>query len=364
MYFTAKIEIDPAQLTVFKKIKPTKLFGKLLDVLSFGKLTERQEHETFTAISILQQLNMGLRSINIKNVVRLAVDDYDFYLDEHGAEDDLDEAMFQFKAKVDPMESELFSTVYLVLEHNHDALKYLVEIAILRKHGIGEYPIRINVNGVLSEFKLNDGETKEQLKDRIGKVFGKQDDYDNFLEIHKAKFNQFVDALEQAILKFIHSDDVVKTVHTEIIRPKRTIDNPKEIRHERYGNPIYYGYYGYDNYFFYSWMWSSSLYSHNIYVNDCHVVDEVGNGVMGVGENGFNAGDNNAFNVDEPFEAPSGLDDVEYFEGSEYQDELESSNVLSDGSDITDTSDISDSGGFDGGDDGGASRSSCGGCGD
>jgi len=278
--------------------------------------------------------------------------------------DDMDEAMFQFKAKVDPMESELFSTVYLVLEHNDDALKYLVEIAILRKHSIGEYPIRINVNGVLSEFKLNDGETKEQLKDRIGKVFGKQDDYDNFLAIHKAKFNQFVDALEQAILKFIHSDDVVKTVHTEIIRPKRIIDSPKEIRHERYGNPIYYGYYGYDSYFFYSWMWSGSMYSHNIYVNDCHVVDEVGNDIMSVGENGFNAGDNNALNVDEPFEAPSGSDDIKYFEGNEYQDELESANLLGNGSDVSDVSDISDSGGFDGGDDGGASCSSCGGCGD
>ena len=130
MYFNGVLEIDPSQITIFKKVKPSKLFSKFKDVLSFGALTEKQEHETFTAVSILQQINMGLRSINVKNVIRLAVDDYDFYLDEKGLDDDLEQAMFEFKAKVDPLESELFETIYLVLEHIDDHLKYLIEILI------------------------------------------------------------------------------------------------------------------------------------------------------------------------------------------------------------------------------------------
>ena len=84
MYFNGVLEIDPSQITIFKKVKPSKLFAKLTDVLSFGALGVKKEHETFTAVSILQQINMGLRSITVKNVIRLSVDDYDFYLDEKG----------------------------------------------------------------------------------------------------------------------------------------------------------------------------------------------------------------------------------------------------------------------------------------
>ena len=128
MYFKGKLEIDPSQVTVYKRVKPTKLFSKLVDFLTFGAVSEKQETETFTAVSIIQQLNVGLRSIDVKNVIRLAVDDYDFYLDEKGQEDDLEQAMFEFKTKVDPIESEYYNTIYLVLEHVGDTIKYLIEI--------------------------------------------------------------------------------------------------------------------------------------------------------------------------------------------------------------------------------------------
>ncbi len=52
MYFSTKLEIDPSQLTLIKKAQPTKLFAKFMHFLSLGQLSEKQEHETFTAVEI------------------------------------------------------------------------------------------------------------------------------------------------------------------------------------------------------------------------------------------------------------------------------------------------------------------------
>ncbi|MDQ1265824.1 MAG: hypothetical protein QG635_976, partial [Bacteroidota bacterium] len=154
MYLTGTLEIDPSQITLIKSVKPTKLFGKLLNMLTLGQASEKKEHETFTAVSILQQLNMGIRSVNIINVIRISVDDYDFYLDEKGVEDDLKQAMIELETKIDPLESEIFNNIYLVLEHIDQNLKYLIEINVQRKHKVGEYPIVITVNGMFSDFRM------------------------------------------------------------------------------------------------------------------------------------------------------------------------------------------------------------------
>jgi len=328
MYFNGILEIDPSQITIFKKVKPSKLFAKLKDVLSFGALTEKQEHETFTAVSILQQINMGLRSITVKNVIRLAVDDYDFYLDEKGLDDDLEQAMFEFKAKVDPLESELFDTIFLVLEHEDDFLKYLIEISVTRKHKVGEYPIKINVNGVLKEFKYSvDNTAQKRIKEKIEEIFNDQKKYDSFIREMKLHFDKFLDELAQAIKKFIRIDDLIKQSNIQIIRTKQKIESPKQIKHGRYAEPIHYGYYGIDDYFFYTTMWSSLLFQHNLYCANCLIVDSLGEPVMRVGENGFNAGESNTLNSGTPFEAPVG-GDIEYFSSNEFNNDLLSAELL------------------------------------
>ncbi len=329
MYLTGKIDIDPSQVTVYKKVKPTKLFSKLVDALTFGSLSQKREHETFTAVAILQQLNIALRTLNIKNVIRLAVDDYDFYLDEKGEEDDLEQAMFEFKAKVDPIESEFFNTIYLVLEHIDDSIKYLIEISVYRKHKIGEYPIKINVNGVITDLKALDGETTEQLKSRLEPLFSSQDTYDNFLKTKKVTFNTFIDELEQAVRRYIKIDDIRKTITVQVIRPSGKITAKEQIRHERYADPVFYGYYGFDNYFLYSWLWADMLFSHNMYVNDFYMVDSIGNEVMNVGSTGFNAGDFGTLNTDSEF-VPPGAGDISYYGDNEYSDTLAESNLIDD----------------------------------
>ena len=338
MYFNGVLEIDPSQITVFKKVKPSKLFARFKDVLSFGSLTDKQELETFTAISILQQINMGLRSIDVKNVIRLAVDDYDFYLDENGMDDDLEQAMFEFKAKVDPLESELFNTIYLVLEHIDDHLKYLIEISITRKHKIGVYPIKININGVLKDFKLTEeNHSKETLKKKLENIFASQESYNNFLNEKKNIFNNFVDKLAHSIKKFIRVDDLIVKSNVQIIRPTHKIESPSQIKHGRYAEPIHYGYYGIDEYFFYTTMWGSMMFSNSIMCQNCMIVDGLGDPIFTVGNEGFNAGETNTLNDEANFEAPA-TDDVTYYSGNEFDavlndNDLISSNGFNDGTD-------------------------------
>ncbi|MFA6569930.1 MAG: hypothetical protein WCT77_01700 [Bacteroidota bacterium] len=341
MYFTGKLEIDPSQETIYKRVKPTKLFSKLLDFLTFGAVSDKQEHETFTAVAVLQQLNIGLRTLDIKNVIRLAVDDYDFYLDEKGLDDDLEQAMFEFKTKVDPIESEFFNTIYLVLEQIDDCFKYLVEIQIYRKHKIGEYPIKVFVNGMLTDFSLKEGETSTQLEDRIKGLFSSQDTYNKYLNMKKGIFDSFLDKLELAIRKFIRVDDIRKETKVQIIRPEQRTENVEQIKHERYSEPIYYGYYGFDNYFLYAMLWSGALSSSNLYMNNFMVVDDIGNPVFEVGDKGFNTTETGVFNIDEPFVPPT-LGEITYFGGNSFDNELLDANLISPESLETDEGDTTD----------------------
>ncbi|EFK96602.1 hypothetical protein LDC_1371 [sediment metagenome] len=374
MYFSGKLEIDPTQMTLIKRVKPTKLFGKLLDALSFGQLSDKQEHETFTALTILQQLNMGLRSLDIKNVIRLAVDDYDFYLDERGLDDDLSQAMFELKAKIDPLESEIFKTVYLVLEHLDDTFKYVIEISVERKHLVGDYPIKINVNGVLADYRLKEGETIDQLSERMNTVFADQNKYNDFANINRKKFDHFLDKLQLSIRKVIKVDDIKVITNTNIIRPRKLIKDHSQIRHDHHTQPLYFGYYGLDNYIMYSWLWSGALYNHNLYVNNYNLVDETGHEIMSVGENGFNAGDFNTLNPEADFEAPT-EGDVRYLGDNDYSDQLQDANLLGsedlaagDSSEGSDWLGVDAGDSFDIGDSGDISScsscSSCGGCSD
>ena len=321
MYFFGRLEIDPSQSTLIKKAKTSNVFSKFVDALTFGSMSRKQEHETFTAVSILQQIYMGLRAIKIDNIIRLSIDDYDFYLDETGEENDLDKAMFEFTERVDPIDSELFNTIFLVLEHIHGYFRYLIEIKVNRKHKVGEYPIVININAVLNDFFLDKGVTKDILVDKMKALFDKPEDYRTFVATLRSHFNKFLDELGSAAKKFIKVDDIKKETNLLIIRPKRKIKRINEIRHDRFAHPVYYGYYNFDNHFFYAWFWAQTMYEMNVYVSNALVVDEVGNPVFKVGEDGFHAGDTNTFNPEAKFEAPS-TTDVEYFPNNEYYSDL------------------------------------------
>jgi len=370
MFFTGRIEIDPAQMTVIKKVKPSKVFAKFLDALTFGKTSDKQEHETFTVVSILQQLNMALRSLKMKNVIRLAVDDYDFYYDEEGVDDDMHQAMLQMETKIDPIESERFDSIYLVLEHEDKVMKYVIEIQIERKHIVGEYAIKIFINGVLTDFQLKNGETREDLEKRMESVFSSQEKFDSYIKTKKEYFDRFVDNLASAVRKFIKIDDIKKIVRAQIVRPKEKIDNPANMKTETHSQPVFYGYHGFENYLYYTMIWSSMAYNNNMYMNDFTMVDQTGHEVMDVGPVGFNAGESNTLNENAGFEAPA-AGDVTYHGENDFESDLQGANLYSDTGTAdsfgdSDTSSWADSDGG-GGDMASCSScsscSSCGGCG-
>jgi len=341
MYLSGKLEIDPSQITEIKKLKQASFFSKFLDVLTFGQTGEKQETETFTAVSILEKIYLGLRSINVDNIIRLSVDEYDFYYDEQGKADDLEEAVFEFTAKVDPIESQLFNTVYLVMEHDEGELKYLIEIRIQRKHGVGEYPIIIIINAVSDEFEKKENESIEDLKIRMKPIFEDQNVYDTYLKSHKSQFDSFMSKMEMAVRKFVEVDDVIHQSNLQIIRTKSRVSDKTKIRHDRFSKPVYYGYYGFDNYFFYTWLWGSLMYDHNIYAHDFYLVDELGHEILHVGEDGFNSAEYATLNPDVPFEPISNAD-VEYFSESEYADDIKNQGIeidnAGDSEEITDDS--------------------------
>jgi hypothetical protein len=321
MYFQGTLSIDPSHMTLIESVKPTKAFGKMLYFMSMGLASEREERETFTAVSILQKLNRVFVSLGITNVVRLAKDDVDYYLDREGKEDDLKEAMAAFEQKSSSSGQSPFNTLRLVLEHEDEDLKYLIEINIQRAHKVGEHPIRVVVNGLMKDLRVDADQGDQEAKKLLSAHFDSQTSYDSYTGQKKANFDAFLDRIDEGIRGQIGVDDVRKSSKSRIIRPSKPVKKQSEwSRHDDY-DPLYYGYYGYDNYFFYSWVWSDMCYRENIHCHDCSVVDEAGQTVFDVGEQGFNAGESNVLNPEEPMVLPPDAD-VAVHADNAYSDSL------------------------------------------
>lgn len=319
MYITAKLDIDPSQKTLIKTVNKSKLSNKLIDLMTFGKVGKKQETETFTAVSILEQIYIGLKSIGINNIIRLSVDDFDFYYDKHGKDDDFESAIHEFKSNVDPVESELFNVIYMVLEHDDKGLKYLIEIQIKRKHEVGEYPLTIVINAIYKDFKIQPNENDTQLIQRIQPIFQSQKSYDDFISENIGDFNRFVDYLQDAVSENVDVDDIIKSTNVNIIRTRERIDDISKIKHDRFSQPVYFGYFGFDDFFFYTWLWCSLMYDNNLYAHDFCLVDELGKSILKVKKNGFKAKDNAILNPDVPFE-PIFSSEIEYYSNSDYGD--------------------------------------------
>jgi hypothetical protein len=272
----------------------------------------------------VQQLYAALKDQGINNIIRLNMNGHDFYLDTKGEKDDLEKAMLEFETQVDPLEAEIFENILFVTEHDTENIKYLVEIKVDRKHNPGEYPIKLIINGVLTQLQLKQGETDADLKRRMQSIFATKVDYDTFVRSMKSQFENFTNDIEMSIRKFIQTDDIKNTVKTKIVRPKQKINDISKVRTsmDNYEvEPIYHGYFAMNSFFFYSFLWSSMAYSNNVYINDVDIVDEAGSEVMSVGEEGFNAGEFDTLNEEAPFEVPEGAD-TDVFSGNEFEGDI------------------------------------------
>ena len=275
MYFESTITIDPSQVTSIEKVKPTKAFKRMLYHLTKGGISEKEERETFTAISILQQLNKAFIQQGITNVIRLSHDDIDFYLDEQGLEDDLKDAFDAYELKIDESMSTYFKQLVLVLEHEDDLFKFLLETKISKNHKIGDYPIEIKLTGLLKGL----GKSNETVNSKVSKIFSTQQNYDNYKLEKLHDFTTYVDEFVLCIQKVINVDDVKSVIKTKIIVPKEKVTSKHGIKHNRVNNysGLHYGYYGFDDYMLYSMMWSSIGCDHDLSHTDAYYESEEGN---------------------------------------------------------------------------------------
>lgn len=400
MYFHGTLSIDPSAITDIQIAKPTKAFGKMLHYLTAGLASEKEERETFTAVSILQQLNRAFHSLGIGNIVRLAKDDVDLYLDTAGREDDLKEAMATLDDRSEANQG-LFDSLRLVLEHEDESLKYLIEAHILRVHKVGEHPIRVTVNGLMKELRSvyyseDADKTQPDVRDRLGDHFESQETYDGYVSVQKGHFDSFLDRIEEALRSQIDVETIQSSSESRIIRPSKPVQEGDRWAATHDSEPVYADYYGVDDYFFYAWIWSDMAHQRDVYCHNCSVVDEQGHTVFEVGDDGFHAGESNAMNPNSEFELPSD-GDVQIHGDNAYEQDMAAteppaegttgiqagSEAASAGSEAFDTSettsgggwfsglfgDSSDggggwfSGGFGDGGDGGGCGGGCGGCG-
>ena len=155
MLLTAKLTIDPSEVTKIVKVKPTKVFGKILYRMTLGVISAKEEQETFGALSILQSINRALMNCGVNNIIRLAHDDKDFYLDLEGKKDDLKLAMDKYAENMDQPMDCFYKNLLLICEHEDNEFKYLIEISINKNHSVGDYPIEISISGAMKQFKVN-----------------------------------------------------------------------------------------------------------------------------------------------------------------------------------------------------------------
>ncbi|ANQ52219.1 hypothetical protein MY04_4884 [Flammeovirga sp. MY04] len=277
MYFEGTISIDPSQLTHIEKVKPTKAFKRVFYYLTLGNVSDQVEKETFTAVSILQQLNDVLIHLGIDNIVRLSHDGIDFYLDKYGKEGDLKEAFDKYDLEIDHSMSTHYEKLVMVMEHDDTTFKYLLEIDINRTHKVGEYPIEMKVTGLLNQFKKSDKD-RAAVESEMSDIFKDQEAYNKFKASKQYEFEQFLNEIKMAIIKLMKVDDVITKTKTKVVVPKNKVQEESDIRYDQsfgqYG--VHYGYYGFSDFLFYSMLWSNMSHTNNITMYETHLESDMG----------------------------------------------------------------------------------------
>ena len=312
MYFSGKLTVDPTQVTHIQKVRPQKAFRRLLHHLSAGLVSDREEQETFTAVAILQQLNLAFRQLNMTDIIRLAHDDIDFYHDVEGKKDDLKEALDQYDLTINDAMSQVFKQLFLVLDHEQEEFYYLVEITINRTHAVGTYPIEIKVNGLLNAFRSKADTSPAAVKRRMKSVFATQKAYDAFVRRHSVTFEAFLYDMQVAIQKVIQVNDVQVTYQRRMVAPQEKVSrrSPRPATTTSQGgyDPVFGDYYSNDDFFPYFLLWSDMAHDHHITIQDTDILTESGELLGTVGDEGVDAADLSVLSEDTTYD--EGMQDV------------------------------------------------------
>lgn len=308
MYFHGTLSIDPSAPTEMERQMPTKAFRRLLHTMTLGLSTPQDEVETFGAVQILQQINRGLRAVGIDNVVRLAKDDQDVYLDEDGLQDDMQQAMSAFAAAQRGASMGLFEELTLVCEHHDDEFSYLVEVHVRRRHTVGEMPIEIVIDGVLPGWQRQTGEGRDALLARLRSEFEDEEALEAFLATREELFREFVHRLEAAVQVALPTDRIEVAVARRIVRANQVVtDDEESLRGDRKAqDPALQGYHGFQDHLFYLFLWPDFLGSQNYHCHSTQVVDPQGQVLFQVREDPVATAGSSAFQPGESMSIPDG----------------------------------------------------------
>jgi hypothetical protein len=369
MYMNGYVDIDPSHATEIRR-KPTKGFRRFAEILTGGALSQQEEHETFTALSILQEINVALRSLGITDVVRFTKDDVIIYDDQDSeSTDDMEIVLEKLQRESGMGKASVFQSLSLLLEHHLPEITLIIEVRISRTHFVGGYPIRIAVNGLSTQFQTQSDDLS--LKDRLDQAFANQGSYEAFESELRTEFDNFMMRLEETVRQKMAIDDARRSTQLNIVRP-RNEDNPATAsslanqstndHSSSNSDPVFQRYHSGSDAFAYCWMWSSLMHSHGTHVQNATIVDEQGQRLMTVGEEGFNAGESSALDPSTPFEDSDAI----LFDptaGDVGDDATSRMSGFSGGDDGATGSSWLDSFGFGGDSDGGDFGSGCSSCG-
>lgn len=321
MYFRAKIDVDPRSVVHREYAPPTDVFGKLLHYLTAKRTGEELEVESFTRVSILQQLLGALQSVGVRDVIRLAVDGVDLYYDSSRTRDDLEAAVggyIERKQALPP--GSVFETLRLVVEHLAEGVRYVIEVRVQRTHAPGEDPISLRINAVVAELGLGFQETVGQLRDRLAPVFETSAGYAAYVEDKRTAFGAFVRGLENSVCAAMAVDSVQRVDQVCLLRPFGALQRLADLPSGR-GNvdsdPLFFGYPGIDRAFAYAWLWAEACHRGALQVSRCRVVDERGRPVADIGSTAVDAANHPLFVLGAALPEELG-EDITRFEGHTY----------------------------------------------
>lgn len=358
MFFNAKLHVDTAQASRIKKIKPQKAFKRMLYFMTFGGLADELEVQSFTAVSILQQLYQAFAQLGIDNLVRLSHNDLDFYLDSEGRKEDLKDTLDRYDLEAGESLAAGFEQLRMVLEQERGSFRYLFQISVNKSHEVGQYPIEIEVDALLKDFQ---GKDTGLLEQKLQPIFASQESYDSFLRQSNAEFEQYMSELQFALTRAMELKDVQLNIKKKLLIPKEKPQEQQALafaasNNTRQQSPVYHNYYGYDNSLAYIWLWSSMCHNNQIQVNNTALVSEEGTIMQEIGPEGLATDESPLFDTEQDFDTRLEDAGLNYdSDTGDFSDVKSSSSFWSSESESMDTgSDCSSC----------SSCSSCGGCGD
>lgn len=226
-----------------------------------GGLTPTERLQTEVMLSILQSVNVKLRSINVENLIRLSADTTDIYIDKQGNQRDLSQAIQEFAKQMQGDAAKLYKEFLLVLAHENDGLKYLVEISIRRRIKPGESPVHVTVSAVINEFKRENNETDEQLQARLKKVISKSKVLEETRKKYLKSFKTFVETLNLQLASIANLEETLE----QLTRAKMMVPHSRgssKPRKRSQASSLHQDYYYFEDATDYLWQWFFTMSDH------------------------------------------------------------------------------------------------------